>query len=280
VGERVCVGIFRAHPDDGAFGTAGLPSLPTFVFPRSAVWIEHEGRRPFVADPNVITLYNPGAQYRRRALRPHGDRCEWFQVTPELLEPLVSRLFPGGLDLEAPFRWARLRGSPGLYLRQRLVTRYVIESENPDPKRVERAVVSLLEEVLAMASRAREGSVRDSFPAQRRRRDLVERARAQLDLHYQQGMPLAALASRLETSVHHLCRLFKRGTGLTIHQYQNRLRMAEALERIRGGERLIDAAFDLGFSSHSHFTESFRKTFGVPPSGYGRLSVEAIGQLG
>ena len=55
-------------------------------------------------------------------------------------------------------------------------------------------------------------------------------------------------------------------------QYQTRLRMAESLERIREGAHLTDAALDLGFSSHSHFTERFRKTYGVAPSRYREMS--------
>jgi AraC family transcriptional regulator len=40
-----------------------------------------------------------------------------------------------------------------------------------------------------------------------------------------------------------------------------------ALERLaEPGVDLIDIALDLGFSSHSHFTECFRRNFGKTPS--------------
>lgn len=64
-----------------------------------------------------------------------------------------------------------------------------------------------------------------------------------------------------------LARIFKARTGLSLHAYRNQLRLRSALERLREpGVDLIDIALDLGFSSHSHFTETFRRTFGKPPS--------------
>jgi AraC-like DNA-binding protein len=40
-----------------------------------------------------------------------------------------------------------------------------------------------------------------------------------------------------------------------------------ALERLDAGERdLTRLALDLGYSSHSHFTDAFRRSFGVTPS--------------
>jgi AraC family transcriptional regulator len=43
--------------------------------------------------------------------------------------------------------------------------------------------------------------------------------------------------------------------------------MRAALQRLcEPGVDLIDIALDLGFSSHSHFTESFRRSFGRTPS--------------
>jgi AraC-like DNA-binding protein len=45
------------------------------------------------------------------------------------------------------------------------------------------------------------------------------------------------------------------------------VRLRTALEWIPGNENnLTELAFQLGFSSHSHFTLAFRKAFGVPPT--------------
>ena len=44
------------------------------------------------------------------------------------------------------------------------------------------------------------------------------------------------------------------------------VRLRASLDRVAAGEDLSALAFDLGFSSHSHFSASFRRAFGVTPS--------------
>src|SRR5690349_24760183 len=56
----VTVGAFRCptwHPE---FQDSGPAQNHIFVFPRQTVWPSHEGGRPFLADPGVVTLYNLG----------------------------------------------------------------------------------------------------------------------------------------------------------------------------------------------------------------------------
>ncbi len=51
------------------------------------------------------------------------------------------------------------------------------------------------------------------------------------------------------------------------HRYLVRLRLGEALDRLAQGERdLATLATDLGFAHHSHFTASFRTTYGTTPA--------------
>ena len=65
----------------------------------------------------------------------------------------------------------------------------------------------------------------------------------------------------------HLSRVFRDRTGYTLHRYLLELRLREALNRLEDtGSDLTVLALDLGFCSHSHFTDSFGQTFGVPPS--------------
>ena len=65
----------------------------------------------------------------------------------------------------------------------------------------------------------------------------------------------------------HLAGVFKSRTGVSLHAYRNQLRLRAALERMHNrGVDLVEIALDLGFSSHSHFTETFRRHFGATPS--------------
>src|SRR5688500_18865312 len=77
-GTTVPIGTFRAAPRTPRFHASGAIQHPLLVFPRTTVRIRHEGERPFVATPAVITLYNRGQLYWRDSVDPAGDLCEWF----------------------------------------------------------------------------------------------------------------------------------------------------------------------------------------------------------
>jgi AraC-like DNA-binding protein len=63
-----------------------------------------------------------------------------------------------------------------------------------------------------------------------------------------------------------LSRRFHEATGLTLHHYRAQLRLRAALELIEARTPLTEVALEVGYSSHSHFTEAFREAYGVPPS--------------
>jgi AraC-like DNA-binding protein len=68
-----------------------------------------------------------------------------------------------------------------------------------------------------------------------------------------------------------LARIFRRETGLSLHRQLTRLRLRDALEHLANGKPdLTGLALDLGFSSHAHFSHSFRHEFGSTPSEFSR----------
>jgi AraC-like DNA-binding protein len=101
----------------------------------------------------------------------------------------------------------------------------------------------------------------------RRHARLADEARQALAARFRERLRLEELAGAAGCSPYHLCRVFRREVGMTIHRYRSRLRLRAALEAVAGGARdLTGLALDLGFSDHSHFTNSFRREFGLPPS--------------
>jgi len=86
-------------------------------------------------------------------------------------------------------------------------------------------------------------------------------------------LPLADLARSVHSSAFHLCRVFRRETGLSLHQYRTRLRLRSALERLAGGDRdTTSLALELGFSSRGHFSDSFRHELGLSPSAFRQIA--------
>ena len=113
---------------------------------------------------------------------------------------------------------------------------------------------------------ARRRAPRPLRPAQR---DLVEAAQCVLGEDLALPLSLESVARAVNSSAFNLCRLFKRGTGLSLHAYRNQLRLRRSLDLLEeGAADLTGVALDLGYSSHSHFTYEFRRAFGQTPSEY------------
>ena len=263
----VRVGRWRCPADHPQFLDSGPSSDALFAFPREGVWIEHEGRAPFVADANTVTYYNKGQCYRRRKLSARGDQCEWFAVASEAIAESLAAHDPAAIDrTQAPFPFTRGPSDPDSYLRQRMVFHHVSREANPDRLFVEEAVLSILGHVTQLAYQ--HGGAPPT-PRVRRQRDVdrIEAARDVIARRFRDNLSLSDIAREVESSVFHLARVFKARTGFSLHTYRNQLRLRAALERLHDRDvDLIDIAIDLGFSSHSHFTETFRRHFGGTPS--------------
>lgn len=77
---------------------------------------------------------------------------------------------------------------------------------------------------------------------------------------------LHEVSEEVRTSPFHLARSFRKATGLSLHQYRTRLRVAMALGRLDQGERdMAGLAHDLGFAHQSHFGDVFRRETGSTP---------------
>jgi len=237
------------------------------VFPGTAVRIAHAGRRGFVADANVAVFYADGQAYRRELVDPRGDHCVFVIPARRLLAEAVEA---AGGSASAPITHGPVDAAT--YLRQRVVAHHAAASPAADPLLVEEELTRAVGAAVAAAVRAGGGEARI-----RRDADPVDSARATLAARFCERLSLDDVAREVHVSPFHLAHCFRARTGVGLHAYRTHLRLREALRRIaEPGISLTDLALDLGFSSHSHFTDTFRRTFGRPPSAV-RAAVRARG---
>jgi AraC family transcriptional regulator len=277
----VRVGRFRISPRHPNFAAEGQMRRHEFVFPRTSVWIEHPGRRPFVADPTTVTFYNRDEPYARRELSPEGDRCEWYAVEPSLLEAVVRDLDPEVADRsQRPFRFTHGPVDPVSYARQRLVAHHVATEAVPDPLFVEVEMIAVLRRVLRQAYERRGARTPRPSPL-RDAAEIVARATAFGLPRLGEKLTLRRFAAAAGCTPFHLCRAVRAVSGDTLHAWLVRLRLQVSLERVAEPRSdLTEIALDLGFSSHSHFTQAFHHAFGVPPSEFRRgVSSRALAGL-
>lgn len=266
----VTVAQFRVAPSDPRFGDSGPIQRHIFVFPRKAVRIRHAGSSAFVADPNMVTFYNEGQVYSRAAVDGEGDFCDWFAIEPRVLAEIASHFGTSPDAFTAPFSITHAPVDSDTFL----LARRVVHEASHRGRRAGSGPAAALDrlgteeaalELLCRLLRAWRTPPRHR-PASRRER-LVERAKDAIASDLGQPLALDEIARRAGVSVFHLCRTFRRATGLPIHQYRMSLRLRRAFDLLACGRAdIASVAFEVGFTSHSHFTSYFHRAFGRPPS--------------
>jgi AraC-like DNA-binding protein len=245
------------------------------------VKIQHLGQEPFLTSANIATFYNPGDEYRRAAVSPEGDRCDWFALAPQLVTEVVGLEDPHAAERpEKAFRFTHAPSDARSYLEQRLAL-HAAQGSKPDPLYVEETAVRTLHRLVRSAYAQR--ALRRSPPAQAvalgpRQRALVEAAQALLANRFAERLSLAEIARAVGSSVFHLCRTFREATGSSLHAYRNQERLRRSLDLLEGGEGITDIALELGYSSHSHFSFAFRRAFGSTPAAFRRRARQGSGR--
>ena len=102
----------------------------------------------------------------------------------------------------------------------------------------------------------------------------VQRMQDYIEVNLARDISLSDLAQVSLFSPWYSYRLFREYLGLTPTEYIRRLRLSQAAIRLRDEKnRVIDVAFDLGFSNVDTFTRAFFRAFGLNPSDYAKNPV-------
>lgn len=90
------------------------------------------------------------------------------------------------------------------------------------------------------------------------------------------SMEVERVASLAGLSQSQFSKMFVRTFGTSFHQFIISRRMEVAAKRLHGNQAITEISYDLGFSSHAHFSASFRAHMGVSPKEY-RQSARSAG---
>jgi AraC-like DNA-binding protein len=250
----VALGTFWCGPDDVRWELENLVGdVAHIVFPATPVWIGGDGQDMVLTGPNHSVFFNAGDAFRRRRFRNHADRSHFMVIGDATLEEWLRRP-------RFPQRVGKLLPRP--YLTVRRIARAL--AEGVDGLGIEERLLALGYATVCGAF----GLASDLTPGRRRRTPpVVEDAKAVLCARFTEHLTLEELGRAVNVSPFHLARAFRKHTGYTLHEYRTHLRLRAVVERLaQGGEDLAVIAREVGFSSHSHLTATFRRAFGVPPS--------------
>ena len=93
-----------------------------------------------------------------------------------------------------------------------------------------------------------------------------------IDTHLDEDLSLERIAKELYLSKFYVSHLFREATGLTVHQYVTKKRLAKSLLAIKSGAPIGQVWAACGFQDHSSFYRAFKKEYGLSPSRYRELN--------
>ena len=253
--DVVCAGGCRHKAEEECVTATHL------VFPYRGVFVRHLGRDDAVGEANQVLFFNGGEAYRISHPVAGGDSCLSFEIAEPLLQELAPKkhLHGGGA---VKFRRQRLRVDARA---QALVAmlRHSLKSKAAETLEAESLALTLVRRALgehtSHASSATAG-----------REKLVDRAKLVLSSDSTRRCSLAEIAAEVGVSPVYLTQVFQQVEAMPLYQYQLRLRLAKALDLLGEYDDLTTLSADLGFSSHSHFTSTFRRVFGRTPAEFQR----------
>ena len=133
--------------------------------------------------------------------------------------------------------------------------------------------VQHLARALAVRFRQLSGGLKSEKPSQSGKMPprILQRVLDRMRADFASNLDLYTIAAESGYSRTHFLRTFRASTGYSPHDWLTRLRIEEAKIRLqKKANSLIDIALECGFSSHGHFSSTFRKIVGVTPREYRR----------
>jgi AraC family transcriptional regulator len=214
------------------------------TFATRGAFAETVARRTYQCSAFDVIARPPGEAHMNRY--DDGTVCVIVSVEPDLIPSLdrASRLFvqPGILPRNAVMPIAHR------------VARELDALDEVSPVVVE----GLLLEMIGEAARPPSASNAPRWLAH---------ARDYMHAHWQDAPALGDIARAAEVHPATLVRAFRRHLRCSPGTYLRRLRLEHAREALLTSRRSIaDIALDAGFYDQSHFTNAFRRAFGVTPA--------------
>lgn len=202
-------------------------------------------------DGEVEVVTDRGTTCGPIALVPSGVRHTLDAEPAPVLLALVEPLGPRGRDLSA-----HLDAADALALREAAAGSW----DEGDPAVALDAVLSAL------------GVTPRCAPTERS--DSLERALAAIDVSGG-DVSLADAAAAAHLSPSRFSHVFSDEVGITFARYRLWVRLARAAGAVADGASLTRAAADAGFSDSAHFSRTFSRTIGLPPSALLAMTLDA-----
>ena len=245
-----------------------LSPAADITFLRSGFFAKTRGRRELACDPNTVIFINPGETFGTRHAFAVPCACTSLYFDADVVREVIAH--QGGGTQYGPdglFAFEQCPASTDVVVAHHRLLSLARTLGSASPLAVEESAVNLAARAIGAACEFNgHRRPRRRTTTLRAHADTVQSVKEFLAANLGERLTLSRIAAHVHCAPGHLCHVFKQLTGVSIHRYSIRLRLAAALDWLPETTDLSALAMRLGFASHSHFSSTFRREFGVSPS--------------
>lgn len=218
----------------------------------------HKGTK-YTTPPGGLILINPGAVHTGEPADQGGFELRSLYPTVSHMSLATQELT--GHDRSTPL-FAEVRIDDAR-LSKDILTLHRALIQEPTPMEAETRFLWVLTQLIKRyaTSRVTEQKLGNEKTA-------IQKARDYIDQHFAEGVSLHALSQVVALSPFYLLRAFCAEVGMPPYAYLESVRIRQTQKLIEAGKPLAEISAEVGFSSQSHMTRSFKKIIGVTPGQY------------
>lgn len=180
--------------------------------------------------------------------------------SPELLSPLLKPLSYSGTDVSIS-SIMHMEDMALTGIAQILVNQWTQRSVKAEDGQLDAAAKLMVMRLAYCLTLTRQESWHGNRSAAR-----IQAVLDHVEMNLTDPLPLDELAKIAKLSTYHFARVFRQEIGRSPHQYIVERRVAYAKRQLeQTADPIASIAHDVGFSSQSHMTETFKKVMGVTP---------------
>jgi AraC-like DNA-binding protein len=215
----------------------------------------------YITPPHGIIVLNPAEGHTGEAAVPTGFRYRAMYPEADLLQDIASEV--GERQRDIPFFPSPVIDDEELF--KQIHRLHTILEEDRSALEQESSMLWTLAQLIT-----RHADARITPRTLKQERQEVTRLKHYMEERYAENIKLADLAALVNWSPYYLLRVFHQAVGLPPHAYLESVRVRQAQHLLSQGNSLVDVAYATGFSSQSHFSNSFKQFIGVTPGQYAK----------
>lgn len=111
-------------------------------------------------------------------------------------------------------------------------------------------------------------------------KSVIDQVREYIELNFDKNISRTDIANKFYLNPDYLSRTFNKETGLSIPEYQTKLRINKAVLLLQSGMSVSETAALVGYDNYSYFSTVYKKSEGVTPAEYRKKCKQQNGKQG